>query len=520
MTLSQAGYKVMPRPRVEQGCLVIRAVAPHDIERIRQWRNAQIDVLRQTSWISPEEQERYFAENVWLEMASLRPKQILLSLEKDGEMIGYGGLVHINWDARRAEISFLLRPDLEQSPNKLPEILSCYLKIIYEIAFDDLGLNKLVTETYSFRKTHISVMESSGLRLEGYLRNHVLIRDQLTDSYLHGILSSEWFSLDSRKGSAGVLITSASKKVPLIHALQVASRKTPNKYQVIAADIDPCAIASYEADSFWNMPRLDDLDDLSVDRLVKECQVRDVSVIFPTRDGELEFWSQNYYLFARAGIEVIVSSYESISRCRDKLAFATFGEELGLPIIPAANSPEGFNNCLFVVKERYGAGSRRIGLGLSKEAALEHANGLEEPVFQPFIDGPEISIDSWVSKTGDVPGVVLRRRDVVVAGESQVTTTFQDANLEDDAIKVIKALQLRGPVVLQAIVTDKGLQIIECNPRFGGASTAAIHVGLDSLYWSLSETEDGGFMPVFHRTTGEIRQIRYPFDRVIHGSHF
>lgn len=265
------------------------------------------------------------------------------------------------------------------------------------------------------------------------------------------------------------------------------------------------------------MPRL---DDLSVDSLVKECQARDVSVIFPTRDGELEFWAQNYDIFAKAGIEVVVSSYEAISRCRDKLAFAKFGEEFGLPIIPASKSPEDFNNSLFVVKERYGSGSRGIGLCLSKDAALEHANGLAEPLFQPFIDGPEISIDSWVSKTGEVPGVILRRRDVVIAGESQVTTTFKDANLENDAINVIKALKLRGPVVLQAIITDKGLQIIECNPRFGGASTAAIAAGLDSLYWSLAETEDGGFTPVFHRTTGEIRQIRYPFDRVIHGSYF
>lgn len=330
-------------------------------------------------------------------------------------------------------------------------------------------------------------------------------------------LSEDFLRSGKKRPLDSLLITSASKKIPLARELRRAAIRLDKEIKIIAGDCDLDALAQFEADSFWNMPRL---DEISIDALIQECQAREVSVIFPTRDGELEFWSQNNDLFDKAGIEVIVSSYEAISRCRDKLAFATFGEEVGLPIIPAAKSPEGLNNCLFVVKERYGAGSRGIGLGLSKEAALEHAKGLAEPIFQPFINGPEVSIDSWVSRTGDVPGVVLRRRDIVVSGESQVTTTFKDAHLENDAIKVIQALQLRGPVVLQAIVTDKGLQIIECNPRFGGASTAAIAAGLDSLYWSLAEVEDNAFRPIFHRTTDEIRQIRYPFDRVIHGSHF
>lgn len=517
MTVSSTGYKIISSLPIARGDLVIRAVALQDIERIRQWRNAQMNVLRQSSPITPEEQERYFNEHVWPEMKAERPKQILLAIENNCELVGYGGIVHIDWKTLRGEISFLLEPELENSPIDLHEIFSCYLKIVYEIAFVDLGLNKLISETYAFRKTHIGIMESSGLRVEGYLRHHVLIDGHLTDCYVHGILSSEWSSLDSGKGSKGVLITSASKKIPLIHAFQLATRKIPTKYQVIAADSDPRAIASYVSDGFWNMP---ELDQDSIDDLLKECQSRRVRVIFPTRDEELKFWAKNYDLFSKAGIEVVVSSYEAISRCRDKLAFAKFGEEERLPIIPAAKSPEGFKDCLFVVKERYGSGSLGIGLGLLKEAALEHANDLEEPVFQPFIDGPEISIDSWVSKAGEIAGVVMRRRDVVVTGESKVTTTFKDANLENDAIKVIKALKLRGPLVLQAIVTDKGLQIIECNPRFGGASTAAISAGLDSLYWSLAETVESDFKPMFNRIMGELRQIRYPFDSVVYGSHF
>jgi len=510
-------YLAIPSPRIERYSLTLRAVAPEDIELIRQWRNAQMDVLRQSLPISREEQQRYFSEHVWPYMGSLCPPQLLLSIERQGVLIGYGGLVHFDWEARRAEISFLLRPELESQPEALSEIFLEYLDVIYELAFVYLGLHRLTTETFEFRKVHLKVMEESGLKLEGILRGHVLVGGELMSSYLHGILASEWSNRRSRIKQLGLLVTSASRKIPLIRSLKDASRRLGSKPRVIGGDRDPLAIAQFEADEFWVMP---DINMVSVEEMISECQRRDVKVILPTRDGELDYWARHRDTFFNSGIEVIISLPQSISRCRDKLSFSRFGEETGLPIISASMTPEGGAGSLFVVKERYGAGSRRIGLRLSMDAALEHAKDLGEPIFQPFVDGPEISIDSWVSKTGDVPGVVLRRRDVIVAGESQVTTTFQDAEIESKVIEVIKALRLRGPVVLQAIISEHGLQIIECNPRFGGASTASIAVGLDSLYWSLAEVEDTHFKPIFSRTSGEVRQVRYPVDRIVYDSSF
>jgi carbamoyl-phosphate synthase large subunit len=287
--------------------------------------------------------------------------------------------------------------------------------------------------------------------------------------------------------------------------------------KVVAGDMDPMAIARFEADEFWQMPRL---TDNILSELIESCRIRSISIVLPSRDGELDFWARHRPAFLEAGIEVIVSSPEAIARCRDKLAFARFGHNIGLPMIPTDKTPDGFGGVRFVVKERFGAGSRGIGLNLDYQQAVEHAKGLDEPVFQPFVPGPEISIDGWVSTRGQVVGVVLRCRDLVVSGESQVTTTFRDAALEREAIQILTALQLRGPVVLQAIVVDGKLQVIECNPRFGGASTASIAAGLDSLYWSLAEAMGDTACPDFHRISGEARQIRMSVDRVIYGSDF
>jgi carbamoyl-phosphate synthase large subunit len=64
------------------------------------------------------------------------------------------------------------------------------------------------------------------------------------------------------------------------------------------------------------------------------------------------------------------------------------------------------------------------------------------------------------------------------------------------------------------------MRIIECNPRFGGASTTAIAAGLDVLYWSLGEAFGLGLSPVFKRIAGEVRQIRLPADLVLHDPDF
>ena len=188
MTMSQSGYKVMPRARVERGRLVLRAVAPQDIECIRQWRNAQMDVLRQSLFISPEEQERYFAAHVWPEMGSSTPKQILLSLETDGEMIGYGGLVNISWIDQRGEVSFLLNPAIERDLNQRSQIFLTFLETLKEIAFNDLQLCRIWTETYATREFHIKTLEAAGFQNEGCLRNHSIINGDQTNSIVHGLI--------------------------------------------------------------------------------------------------------------------------------------------------------------------------------------------------------------------------------------------------------------------------------------------------------------------------------------------
>jgi carbamoyl-phosphate synthase large subunit len=314
-----------------------------------------------------------------------------------------------------------------------------------------------------------------------------------------------------------VLVTSAGAKAPMIRALQQAARKLDPAIQVFAGDLDPNALAAQVSDGFWAMPRT---EPAQLEALIEGCRDRGVRTVIPTRDGELRFWADHAHAFRDAGVEVIVSPAASVELCLDKLAFAHFGRDHGLPFIPAAAQPEGDGP--FVVKERFGAGSRAIGLRLDRQDALAHGAGLAAAIYQPMVEGPEISVDAWMDRDHAVKGLVLRRRDLVVNGESQITTSFSDAALEARMRTVLEALRLRGPVVLQAILDPHGApRIIECNSRFGGASTTAIAAGLDLFYWTLLERhgEDLSDYP-FERLTGEVRQVRTTADMHLYAAGF
>ena len=158
-----------------------------DIENIRKWRNEQIDVLRQDKYLTKKEQENYYNKIIKKSFFLDSPDLILFSLLLKNKLIGYGGFVHINWNSKRAELSFL-NNNLRIKKQVYEKDFSIFLKIILEIGFENLNLNKITTETYNIRPDVIKILEKFNFKKEGILKKHTMIDDKLIDSKLHAIL--------------------------------------------------------------------------------------------------------------------------------------------------------------------------------------------------------------------------------------------------------------------------------------------------------------------------------------------
>ena len=168
----------------------IRPISINDIELIRNWRNAQMDVLRQKKIITSSEQLLYFSNILLPTFREEFPSQIIFSYFKDKTLIGYGGLVHISWQDKRSEMSFLLNPDLIKNKSIYEQYFLKFIEFMKVINFTQIDFHKIFTETYSHRSFHISVLEKAGFELEGVLRDHVLINEKYINSLIHSIVKN------------------------------------------------------------------------------------------------------------------------------------------------------------------------------------------------------------------------------------------------------------------------------------------------------------------------------------------
>lgn len=309
------------------------------------------------------------------------------------------------------------------------------------------------------------------------------------------------------------LVTSASRKLPLLQAIQdqLDAAAPASPVQVIAGDSDAHCLAAYSWEGFWHMPRLDE----DPARTLAAILDQGFDLVIPTRDADVAFLAGQRDALALAGVHCLVASPEAVRTCRDKLAFSTALDEAGLLSIPTATDPGDarLGATRLAVKERFGAGSLGVALDVTHDEAVRAAAALTDPVFQPFVPGPELSLDAYRTRDGRLLGIIARSRDVVLGGESAVTTTVDPHPYRHLAHRLLDTLDVQGHAVVQVILGPEGPTVVECNARLGGASTLSLAAGLRSISWFALEArdEDPAALP-FTPHVGPLRLVRIPHD--------
>ena len=187
-------YLCLKEPVYREGAYSLTSIREKDILKIMDWRNEQLNILRQNEKLTKEKQIKYFQEVIRPSFQEKHPIQILFSFLLDEELIGYGGLTHIDWTSLRSEVSFLLKTN-RTDQDKYKQEFSIFLSLLKRIAFNDLQLNRLYTETFDIRSTHLETILKNGFVLEGRLREHVKIEEVYVDSLIHGFLRSSFHEL-------------------------------------------------------------------------------------------------------------------------------------------------------------------------------------------------------------------------------------------------------------------------------------------------------------------------------------
>ena len=299
-----------------------------------------------------------------------------------------------------------------------------------------------------------------------------------------------------------ILLSSLSSKLALYDTVFRQAKMYHPDASVIGADCNPNCPAAKSVYRFKTLPPLNCLKDNELlDFLLKW----KITHVIPSRDQELQYWARKAPLLQDNGIKALISSCDAIRICEDKLLFSKKIRVSGIKIIPSFITPSEPKYEKWIVKERRGSGSRNSLIGISRKEASKHASHLGEPIFQPFISGREFTAEGWINKNGLSPAVTLRWRSKVIGGESHISITFKNLDWEEKIKTLFQSIPgLKGHCLGQFIVDDFGnLNLIEINPRLGGASPLSLTAGLNSILWSLQEqTSEKSFEPFFEPIYG------------------
>lgn len=182
-------YKVLSIQQFRSGNFEIVPIRKEDRHDIRNWRNEQIYHLRQEKPLSQADQDLYFDSVIGSLFERDRPDQIIFSYLESGICIGYGGLVHINWIDRNAEISFIMKTDLEKSFFEFH--WKTYLGLIEQVAFQQLRFHKIYTYGFDLRPNLFRVLECSGYAQECRLKEHCFSQGKFKDVLIHSKFNPE-----------------------------------------------------------------------------------------------------------------------------------------------------------------------------------------------------------------------------------------------------------------------------------------------------------------------------------------
>lgn len=184
-------YKRLSKVKYENGDYSLVPLREKDIYKIKKWRNAQINCLRQKELLTNKAQKKYFNEVVKPSFLEKEPEQMLFSYLYKNKCIGYGGLVHISWPKKSAELSFLLSLEYMNMNRLYKRYFEEFIHLLLNIAFKDLKFDSIFTETYSFRTLNIKVLEKNGFKYEGIMKNRKSVDGKLVGSLVHRIFNNK-----------------------------------------------------------------------------------------------------------------------------------------------------------------------------------------------------------------------------------------------------------------------------------------------------------------------------------------
>jgi carbamoyl-phosphate synthase large subunit len=318
-----------------------------------------------------------------------------------------------------------------------------------------------------------------------------------------------------------ILLTCAGRRNYLLNFFQEA---LGNQGKVFAGDATIEAPTLQEADESFLLPRINHSE--YFEKLLDICQQKQVRLIIPLNDLELPYLAKQRDRFLAIGTIPVVSSPEVIDICFDKFATFQFLENLGIAApktylsLGEAREAIGRGEITFplVVKPRWGSASIGIEYPEDDEELELAYRFVKKSIIKSFLAevsssdpdrciliqerliGQEHGLDIINNLDGSYITTFVKRKLTMRAGETDRAVTVENEELKQLGEKIGQKLGHIGNLDCDVIVGQKGLCVLELNPRFGGgypfSQMAGANIPAALIAWANGEEPDPNWLTV------------------------
>lgn len=284
---------------------------------------------------------------------------------------------------------------------------------------------------------------------------------------------------------ANILILSAGTRNKVV---QYFKKSVGRDGRIIAADMSLLAPAIYEADNYYQVPRI--TDEKYLGTIFDICRKEQISGVLSLIDPELSLLALHEEEFLELGVKVIGSNYDLCERSLNKYEMFQWLRSNNYKCAKSYIDWEEFEMALVngeisfpvFVKPASGSASINISVADNKKTAEFLFNQGKEMMIQEFLHGQEIGADVYIDMiSGEVVSIFTKKKIVMRAGETDKSVSFKDDSLFELIKRFVKDSGYRGQIDIDIFEIGGEYYISEVNPRFGGGYPHAYECGCDHM---------------------------------------
>lgn len=295
-----------------------------------------------------------------------------------------------------------------------------------------------------------------------------------------------------------ILVLSAGTRNKVIQYFKRALTDESGNRQgkVIATDMSNIAPAVYEADIFYQVPRMTAPGYLDV--VFDICRKEKVVAVLSLIDPELSLLAEHEEEFRKLGVTIIGSSYELCERSLDKMQMHDWLVAHNYHTARSYIDKEAFyaaadkGEVAYPVFAKPVRGSASIAISRVEdketvELLFSHSDSL---MLQELMAGQEIGADVYIDMiSGEIVSIFTKKKLVMRAGETDKAVSFADEKLFALIERFVKEAGYRGQIDIDIFDIDGEYYISEVNPRFGGGYPHAYECGCDHMKYIVNNLQ-------------------------------